>query len=88
MVSTRHTPRCFYPYITHMINFTRLSSFSACNTKNIRELGDEATNLKEVDKEVCVCVCVHAKIFLAFTLAWTYLTFILGYQLTLFIVVH
>ena len=57
MVSTRPTPRCFYPYITHVINFTRLSSFSACNTKNIREPGDEATNLKEVDKEVHVCVC-------------------------------
>jgi hypothetical protein len=34
---------CFYPYVTHMINFTRLPPFSACNIENTRETGDEAT---------------------------------------------
>ena len=33
---------CFYPYVTHVINFTRLPRFSACNIEKRREPGDKA----------------------------------------------
>ena len=55
------------------------------NIENVREPGDEATKLKEVDTDPPkeVCASVHAKIFQAFTFAWTYLLiFILGYPAT------
>ena len=28
---TQHTCSCFYPYVSHMMNFTKLPHFSACN---------------------------------------------------------
>ena len=37
MVGARHAPSCFYPHVTHVINFTRLPPFSACNIENLRE---------------------------------------------------
>ena len=42
MICARRAPSCFYPYVTHVINFTRLPPFSACNIENTRETGDEA----------------------------------------------
>ena len=30
------------PYVTHVINFTRLPPFSACNIEKLREPGNEA----------------------------------------------
>ena len=30
-------------YVTHVMNFTRLPHFSACNIEKLREPGDEAT---------------------------------------------
>ena len=36
---------CFYPYVTHVMNFTKLPPFSACNIENLRELGKENNQL-------------------------------------------
>ena len=66
-------------HITHMINFTRLFFLCVQHWEHKGAWG-RGYQVKRSRKEVCV----HAKIFKAFTLAWTYLTtFILGYQLTL-----
>ena len=42
-VSMCRAPSCFYLYVTHVINFTRLPRFSACNIEKLREPGDEAS---------------------------------------------
>ena len=48
MICARRAPSCFYPYVTHVINFTRLPPFSACNIENMRETGDEASGRSQL----------------------------------------
>ena len=46
MVSAHHTPSCFYPYITHVMNFTRLPPFSGkCKTWTLDSGLDSWTGL-------------------------------------------